>query len=653
MKRFVWVLGAAALVLGGCAQGNPEGPDDFGYNGTGIQVSIAPLTLDTLSDACYSFQINNEQGDLVVARGPQSAAGGSGDSTANAVCASRFGNGDGGDISYVAPCDAQPTPNDTDAVNTHTVTLWVDALCLGPDAENVGADCDEIQSYVDPCPSGCSLAVACAENADTPVTFNFTIMGQADQGFFDVAVNFDDVFCSAKLDDCNTLDQPIELVFDPNPLVQTSSFPCIHADGCAADGSAFDPNATPPVLWGQQCPDNTQCTSDPGCYLDCSPFKVAYLFGEDVPVFGPNPNYGERIRTGVAAVACTAGPDSPSDDVTTLLLMSTLTVECDDPEGGTISGTLDLAGLTAEGNVAIGPFPGLVTFGTEALAGVNKVFTTVSVGLGDYTNCNFLWNVAPVEPGFEEAWGNTNTWNSHGYVQFNGGALGGDDTVCHQNELNASGSAVTTEYVDSNNAGVLASSWVAELAQGAEVFGSVSFGGDGGGGGGGGGDGDETSCLWNPADFVIAGAACSVGQAEHPSYTTIAQDVALCGNNYDTADIASACGTGWHVCLLSEWNARYTPGVAPGGTLTSWGALQTERCAGGVWMAGAPLMCGQYIWSDTVCGNSSYNPWNSVKVLLANDGATILAGDGGHGSWDTTFGPASSTDRFAVYCCKD
>jgi hypothetical protein len=49
------------------------------------------------------------------------------------------------------------------------------------------------------------------------VTFNFTIMGQADQGFFDVAVNFDAIFCSAKVD-CTYDDagnDPIELLHDP------------------------------------------------------------------------------------------------------------------------------------------------------------------------------------------------------------------------------------------------------------------------------------------------------------------------------------------------------------------------------------------------------------------------------------------------------
>ncbi len=217
-SKLAWVIGAAAFGLGGCAQGPQNTADNFGYDGTGIQVSIAPLTLDSLADACYSFSIVNGMNQLVVARGPQSPAATASDNTANSVCASRFGNTAGGDISYVAPCDA-------DAPD-HTVTLWVDALCstasgnatgwgtTGTQYQRGNGICAQIQNYVNPCPAGCALNVTCQENADTPVTFNFTIMGQADQGFFDVAVNFDDVFCSAKLDTCNTAGDAVLLVFD-------------------------------------------------------------------------------------------------------------------------------------------------------------------------------------------------------------------------------------------------------------------------------------------------------------------------------------------------------------------------------------------------------------------------------------------------------
>ncbi|HRE88129.1 MAG TPA: hypothetical protein PK095_03230, partial [Myxococcota bacterium] len=55
----------------------------------------------------------------------------------------------------------------------------------------------------------------CLPNADTRVSFDLTVMRRAEQGFFDIAVSFEDVFCSAKFDCC----------YDDN------------GDGCAPDGS--------------------------------------------------------------------------------------------------------------------------------------------------------------------------------------------------------------------------------------------------------------------------------------------------------------------------------------------------------------------------------------------------------------------------------
>jgi hypothetical protein len=289
MKKIALGAGAAALMFGACAEGPQNTTDDFGYDGTGIQVSIAPLTLDSISDACYSFSIVNEANDLVVARGPQSPAaalGGSGGSTANSVCASQFGNSNGGDISYVAPCDAQE--------EQHTVTLWVDALCDNGSGDATGWDaagttqyeqgegiCAQIQDYVNPCgTAGCALPVTCQENADTPVTFNFTIMGQADQGFFDVAVNFDDVFCSAKMDTCSEVAdndsslRPIQMIFD---------------------GS------------------------------------------------------GNRMNTLVLAVACTAGPGA---GVTTVLTHTALSVDCGPAGGANLDlETIDAEGTFVEGGL--------------------------------------------------------------------------------------------------------------------------------------------------------------------------------------------------------------------------------------------------------------------------------------------------------------
>lgn len=162
---------------------------------------------------------------------------------------------------------------------------------------------------------------------------------------------------------------------------------------------------------------------------------------------------------------------------------------------------------------------------------------------------------------------------------------------------------------------------------------------------------DENLACVDPPD------GCAFREAEHPSYTTENRDVVLCGNTYDSTNIETACGTGWQVCLLSEWEDRYPAGVYPGGLLSTWGADQAVRCLGSVWEANRPEA--DDVWTGDVCydpndlSNASYNPWNDGKFLLADDGMSILQGDGSWGEWDTSFSATADTDDFAVYCCRE
>jgi len=142
---------------------------------------------------------------------------------------------------------------------------------------------------------------------------------------------------------------------------------------------------------------------------------------------------------------------------------------------------------------------------------------------------------------------------------------------------------------------------------------------------------------------------CAFQEAEHPGYTNIARDVVLCGNYYTSSNIQTACATNWHVCLESEWQARYPKNTAPLGTLTSYGASQGSRCPGGVWEAGRPNNTNK--WGNNVC-DSAYNPWNSGKYMYANNGSTIIKGSGSCCNWDNTFS-ANSSGNMAVYCCQN
>jgi len=99
--------------------------------------------------------------------------------------------------SYVGPCDADAGDN---VVSLSLVSLE-DATGTLPTSD-----------YVNPTlPDPLTQTVTCDPNVDTPVTFNISVMRTATQGFFDVAVSFSDIFCSAKLDCGATTDSADDL----------------------------------------------------------------------------------------------------------------------------------------------------------------------------------------------------------------------------------------------------------------------------------------------------------------------------------------------------------------------------------------------------------------------------------------------------------
>ena len=163
-------LAAAACVLGSCAGPTraPTAPP-----GAGVAITISPLTLAEISRAVYTLTIVNAGGDTVVTRELDSQVYGA----------------PGGSLSYVAPCDADR--------NDNVVTVTVDALYSGP----AGATLVPADAWVDP--GSITRTVTCLADADVSVTFDITVMRAAQQGFFDIAVDLEDVFCSAKLD-CDT-----------------------------------------------------------------------------------------------------------------------------------------------------------------------------------------------------------------------------------------------------------------------------------------------------------------------------------------------------------------------------------------------------------------------------------------------------------------
>ncbi|MBL8788107.1 MAG: hypothetical protein JNJ59_24655 [Deltaproteobacteria bacterium] len=161
-----------------------------GPSGPHLEIGVAPLTLNNVADACYTLTVYNVGKDAI---GPSSVVW-----TKSSVCATRYGDARGS-VSYIGTCDADPDGR------INTTSLVLEGLCT-----TAGCDVSDpsdpgtlaVSEYQNPCKASkpCLLERPCRENADTLVEFNITIMRDAKQGFFDIAVNFEDIFCSAKLD---------------------------------------------------------------------------------------------------------------------------------------------------------------------------------------------------------------------------------------------------------------------------------------------------------------------------------------------------------------------------------------------------------------------------------------------------------------------
>jgi|GEM_PF-1195045 len=206
--RFYDLIRAVALgalvAAGACDDAGPSvvlADVDGETTGATVSISVQPLSLETTTQVCYALEVWNGKKDDFGFPNPERVWARDG------VCSGTFGNGAGGGITYVGTCDASEPDN--------FVTLGI---------ENVygqgGVGLVEGQEWFNPCPlnNRCELYATCSENRDTPVVFNLTIMRSANQGFFDVAVRFDQVYCSGKIDCSYDLqgDDRIKLLHNAN-----------------------------------------------------------------------------------------------------------------------------------------------------------------------------------------------------------------------------------------------------------------------------------------------------------------------------------------------------------------------------------------------------------------------------------------------------
>lgn len=429
---------------------------------TGFEVTVAPLELVGIGDACYRIQIAGASSTVVDL--PE-------------VCASDYGNSTGGDITYIAPCDAS-LDADTDAGDgsepgvQNLVTVWPTLF----DDEGVA-----LTDWENPCNTdddaaieGCVLEMTCKENADTLVEFNFTIMRDAQQGFFDVAVNFEDIFCSAKLDSCYDV-VPGATTYSTQDFTYNEGTVTATQYTSAGGKSVY-------IYW-----TGTQWAvfEVPGGFMQLLDGAGPTLPGEItigqavytlVQTTGPSTGtpmnllFGTngREHTAVAALACTAGKDSTG----TSLIMAGPLVKC----ANGISFTLDLENALPGNNTATWTLEGTtktleyaVYSGEEDLncgTGVGscqKVYYNLAFNLQHLvdqglSNCNLVYAASAVET--PAAFSGTTTFNQYGYLSDENGiypgiSFGGKSGAqllgtalgCYAHPLNGDNSAVQTGYI--------------------------------------------------------------------------------------------------------------------------------------------------------------------------------------------------------------
>lgn len=164
-----------ALLAAACAD------PDASAQGARIAVSTAPLALAGVGDVVWKITVTTNGGATTV--------------WSETIRSTDTGDGRGS-ATWIGPCDAD--------AGTNRVTLDL--------IEIDGTDMQPLGDYVDPTPL--FKDVICRPNQDVAVEFDVVVARDAHQGFFDIGVDFEDVFCSAKLDCRDDDGEALKLLFD-------------------------------------------------------------------------------------------------------------------------------------------------------------------------------------------------------------------------------------------------------------------------------------------------------------------------------------------------------------------------------------------------------------------------------------------------------
>lgn len=170
-----------------------------------LSLAVAALNLPDVGGACYDVRVANGEDQLLWSLGDPGRRVPSDD---GALCSQDLGTGDGG-LTWFGPCDG--------ASPQTTVTLYLDSLWASGADRNVDPP---LTGWVNPCPSptGCVVTTTCNPGGDASAVFELTVLRESDQGFFDISVGLDEVFCTAQVD-CEKNGQfgpePLNLLHDP------------------------------------------------------------------------------------------------------------------------------------------------------------------------------------------------------------------------------------------------------------------------------------------------------------------------------------------------------------------------------------------------------------------------------------------------------
>ncbi len=173
---------ASAMLLG-CGKDGTTTPD--GDDEPGFEIKVSPLRLDRVGEVQYGITVRRNGGEVVWSK--------------DAILSSVYGDGKGA-MAYIGPCDASA------GSNPHAVELVIESV-----KDELGGDVP----FINPTADGPLVILQdCLPNRDQQVFFDLTIMREATQGFFDVGVNFSDIYCSAKFDCVDEEGGPRDLLFN-------------------------------------------------------------------------------------------------------------------------------------------------------------------------------------------------------------------------------------------------------------------------------------------------------------------------------------------------------------------------------------------------------------------------------------------------------